>query len=42
MLESVKNDIGDSFIITTEDGRVIVIDGVHKNFYEAVAPEICL
>ena len=27
MLKSVKNTIGDSFIVTTEDGRVIVIDG---------------
>ena len=27
MLKSVKHTIGDSFIITTEDGKVIVIDG---------------
>ena len=27
MLQSVENTIGDSFIITTEDGKVIVIDG---------------
>ena len=27
MLQSVDNTIGDSFIITTEDGKVIVIDG---------------
>ena len=27
MLKSVENTIGDSFIITTEDGKVIVIDG---------------
>lgn len=31
MLRSVTDNIGDSFIITTEDGRVIVIDGGHKN-----------
>ena len=29
MLRSVTNTIGDSFIITTEDGKVIVIDGGH-------------
>ncbi len=27
MLQSVQNTIGDSFIITTEDGKVIVVDG---------------
>ena len=30
MLKSVTDTIGDSFIITTEDGKVIVIDGGHK------------
>ncbi|MCR5689197.1 MAG: TIM barrel protein [Clostridiales bacterium] len=30
MLKSVSNTIGDSFIITTEDGKVIVIDGGYK------------
>ena len=30
MLRSVENTICDSFIITTEDGKVIVIDGGHK------------
>ncbi len=30
MLKSVQDTIGDSFIITTEDGKVIVIDGGHK------------
>ena len=30
MLHSVTDTIGDSFIITTEDGKVIVIDGGHK------------
>ena len=30
MLKSVKHTIGDSFIITTEDGKVIVIDGGDK------------
>lgn len=30
MLRSVTDTIGDSFIITTEDGKVIVIDGGHK------------
>ena len=30
MLRSVTDTIGDSFIITTEDGRVIVIDGGYK------------
>ena len=29
MLQSVENTICDSFIITTEDGKVIVIDGGH-------------
>ncbi|MCR5040549.1 MAG: MBL fold metallo-hydrolase [Clostridia bacterium] len=29
MLRSVENTISDSFIITTEDGKVIVIDGGH-------------
>lgn len=29
MLKSVTDTIGDSFIITTEDGKVIVIDGGH-------------
>ena len=31
MLKSVDDTIGDSFIITTEDGKVIVIDGGFKN-----------
>ena len=31
MLKSVKNTIGDSFIITTQDGKVIVIDGGEKD-----------
>ena len=31
MLKSVTDTIGDSFIITTEDGKVIVIDGGHKS-----------
>ena len=30
MLKSVTDTIGDSFIITTEDGKVIVIDGGHR------------
>ena len=30
MLRSVTDTIGDSFIITTADGKVIVIDGGHK------------
>ena len=30
MLKSVQDTIGDSFIITTEDGKVIVIDGGYK------------
>ena len=30
MLKSVEDAIGDSFIITTEDGKVIVIDGGYK------------
>lgn len=30
MLKSVTDTIGDSFIITTQDGKVIVIDGGHK------------
>ncbi|MBR3553420.1 MAG: TIM barrel protein [Clostridia bacterium] len=30
MLKSVEDTICDSFIITTEDGKVIVIDGGHK------------
>lgn len=30
MLRSVTDTIGDSFIITTEDGKVIVVDGGHK------------
>ena len=30
MLRSVTDTIGDSFIITTEDGKVIVIDGGHR------------
>ncbi len=30
MLKSVTDTIGDSFIITTEDGKVIVVDGGHK------------
>ena len=30
MLKSVTDTIGDSFIITTDDGKVIVIDGGHK------------
>ena len=30
MLKSVTDTIGDSFIITTEDGKVIVIDGGHN------------
>ena len=30
MLKSVTDTIGDSFIITTADGKVIVIDGGHK------------
>ena len=30
MLQSVEDTICDSFIITTEDGKVIVIDGGHK------------
>ncbi|MBQ7687751.1 MAG: TIM barrel protein [Clostridia bacterium] len=29
MLQSVENTIGDSFIITTEDGKVIAVDGGH-------------
>ena len=31
MLKSVTDTIGDSFIITTEDGKVIVIDGGHRS-----------
>ena len=31
MLKSVTDTIGDSFIITTADGKVIVIDGGHKS-----------
>ena len=31
MLRSVTDTIGDSFIITTEDGKVIVIDGGHRS-----------
>ena len=31
MLKSVTDTIGDSFIITTEDGKVIVVDGGHKS-----------
>ena len=31
MLKSVTDTIGDSFIITTADGRVIVIDGGHRS-----------
>ena len=30
MLQSVEDTIGDSFIITTEDGKVIVVDGGFK------------
>ena len=30
MLRSVEDTIGDSFIITTKDGKVMVIDGGHK------------
>ena len=30
MLKSVTDTIGDSFIITTEDGKVIVVDGGHR------------
>ena len=30
MLRSVTDTIGDSFIITTEDGKVIVVDGGHR------------
>ena len=30
MLKSVTDNIGDSFIITTEDGKVIVIDGGYR------------
>ena len=30
MLKSVTDTIGDSFIITTADGKVIVVDGGHK------------
>ena len=31
MLKSVTNTIGDSFLITTEDGKVIVLDGGHAS-----------
>lgn len=35
MLRSVTDTIGDSFIITTEDGKVIVIDGGHTTETDA-------